>query len=47
MTDNACKYDASTFTHRCLFLNFDIIIHSILTQKNVINEALNVNQLYR
>jgi len=47
MTRNACKYDTSTFTHRCFLLNFSTIVHSLLAQKAVINEALNVNQSYR
>ncbi len=47
MTRNACKYDTSIFTHRCSLLNFNTIVHSLLTQKAVINEVFNVNQSYR
>jgi len=43
ITRNACKYDALIVMHRCSLLNRDTIMHSILTQEDVINEALNVN----
>jgi hypothetical protein len=43
MARNAYKYNTLTFTHYCFLLNFNTIVHSLLTQKVVINEALNVN----
>jgi len=47
MTRNACKYGALTFTHRYFLLTPNIIMYSILAQEDVINEAFDVNQLYR